>query len=107
MSYKNRNVAIQPLISFMVIVILGIIIAQYVVAVSFWKFPIILLSFILGGILAIMELKRISKPSVNYPRKKKLSIEEKKRNLAKYVAEVFDEDITFDEIESTEENQSN
>ncbi|MHA2248737.1 MAG: hypothetical protein ACXAD7_00175 [Candidatus Kariarchaeaceae archaeon] len=90
------NRGFQPVLSFVSITILGIILAQYVF--PSWKIQIILMSIILGGTVAAIELRSIVKSGrKTVPRKNKISDEEAKLKLAKYVAEVFDEDIPFDD----------
>lgn len=108
MKSSQNNSGIQPIVTFLSIVIVGIIIAQYVIPT--WKVLIILLSFVLGGFIAGIEFNRMIKSTKKSMKKESLtkeyvSEEEKQQRLAKYVANLFDEDIPFDQLQKNN-NQS-
>ena len=99
-SQHRQASAAQPVVTFIVIITLGIVIAVGVNNNENYRLPIILISFVLGFIIAALELRaivRISRESVEN-NDSKLSRDEQ---VARYVSDLFGEDIPFDE---TEEN---
>ena len=117
MSSINRDPSkINAGLTFMSIMIIGVIIAVYVVKDEKYRAPIIISFFILSVFLTGLELASIVRASNKIEnqegkkRKKKKrgkkAIEdderdnkEKEMKLARYVADLFDEEIPFDELE--------
>lgn len=95
---------IQPVISFISIVIVGLIIAIYIVEDENYRAPIILGSFVLGIIIVAFELRAM----VNYSEKLGKNKKTKKSYYAfeRKVADLFNEDIPFDELEEEREKNA-
>ena len=91
------NVGIQPVISFISFTIIGIALAVTVLQNSLWRVPVILLGMIIGGTLAYLDLKRMIKVSKGQSSQPVVSKENAKIKLAKHVAELFEENIPFEE----------
>ncbi len=122
--YQSNPTKINAGFTFLSVSVLGIIIAVYIVKNPVLTPYIIVLSIIVGGIIAGMELalvvrksnrenppltreERLAKKEKRKVDKNKVQMEldrEKELKMAKYVASIFDEDIPFDEIESNENN---
>lgn len=84
----------QPLLSFITIVILGIIIAVRINHNQSLIAPIILFSIIIGFTLTIFELRIIGRQSLkDTPSTSRMSNEERERRLAMMVSEAFKEDF--------------
>lgn len=103
-SSSRQNIAFQPIMTFVGFIALGVVIAVYINTNASYRLPIILLGFLSGFIIAGAELRAIVKHSQssnedNY----ELSREEK---VARYVADLFDEDILFDEISSHRDDKN-
>ncbi|NHJ32140.1 MAG: hypothetical protein FK732_04700 [Asgard group archaeon] len=106
MMKSSNNTGFQPIFTFVSIIILGIILAQYVLTA--WKVQIILLSIFLGGLIAALELRNIARSSrKKVKRKNKISDEEAKEKLARYVADIFDDDIPFKEENKKSKSERN
>ena len=94
-NYKSSE-GLTPIITFVSVLIIGVIIAVYVVDDESMRLPIILGSFFIGIFLAVLELRaiigknRIKEMSVN---KNKDGLEEREKRLAKAVADLFEEDF--------------
>ena len=94
-NYKSSE-GLTPIITFVSVLIIGVIIAVYVVDDESMRLPIILGCFFIGIFLAVLELRaiigknRIKEMSVN---KNKDAIEEREKRLAKAVADLFEEDF--------------
>ncbi|MCE7736823.1 MAG: hypothetical protein GPJ54_18210 [Candidatus Heimdallarchaeota archaeon] len=96
-SSPKQNIAFQPIMTFVGFVALGVVIAVYINTNANYRLPIILFGFLAGFIIAGAELRAIVRQSQNSsePNDKELSRDDK---MARYVADLFDEDISFDEI---------
>lgn len=119
MSSINRDPSkINAGLTFLSVIIIGVILAVYVVKDEQYRAPIIITFFLLAFFLTGLELVAIVKHSnkiaeqekkvkKNKKGKKKNKIEEelKQRELkmARYVAELFNEDIPFEELEDPTE----
>ena len=95
---------VTPLITFASMIILGVIISKFVITEQRYKLTIILFSFLAGLFVASMEMRAIigrrrREKSNSAP---KLSEKEHKQKLARYVADLFDEDIPFEEFDDTD-----
>ncbi len=97
MKPPTSSIGIQPIISFISFTIIGIVLAVTVFQNSPWKVPVILLGMVIGGTWAYFELKRMIKVSKGAVSQPVVSKEKAKINLAQHVAELFDEDIPFEE----------
>ncbi len=97
MKPPTSNIGIQPIISFISFTIIGIVIGVTLFQNSPWKVPVILLGMVIGGTWAYFELKRMIRVSKGQSSKSVISKEEAKTKLAKHVAELFDEEIPFEE----------
>jgi hypothetical protein len=88
----------QPIVTFIGFITLGIILAVYVNTNEGLRLPIILISFLLGLLIAAAEIRVMVKKTSEKTNQEdtKISREEK---VARYVAELFNEDIPFDEEE--------
>lgn len=100
----SRPSVFIPVLSFLSITIIGIIIIQYIVPDPQYKLPIILFSIVLAFIVAGIELRGIVRYKV--PKENVISDEEAEMNMARFVAEMFDEDIPFDEIEKEKQEKN-
>ena len=90
----------QPLLSFITIVILGIIIAVRINHNQSWVAPIILFSIIIGFTLTIFELRIIGRQSLQgTSTASTMSNEERERRLAMMVSEAFKEDFPSEKSE--------
>ena len=99
----GQNSQAQPVVTFIVIITFGIVLAVGINHNEDYRLPIILISFILGFAIAGLELRtliRISRESSS-TNESKLTRDEK---VARYVADLFEDDIPFDEIQN-EENE--
>lgn len=103
----SKSEGFQPVISLVSIIILGVIIAEYIVQNDTWTAPIIIFSFLLGLAIAVIELRLIIKKnrtrSTDKPDKKE-ELDTKER-LARFVADLFDEDIEFENEEIQNESE--
>ncbi|MDH5645499.1 MAG: hypothetical protein OEZ01_05800 [Candidatus Heimdallarchaeota archaeon] len=94
--------------SFLSIIIIGIVISQYLVKDESSELPIIIGSIVLALLVAIIELRvmvRSYKTAPTIVMSKPLTEEERKDRLARFVAELFKEDIPFEEVD--QQNKSN
>ena len=91
--------------TFVGFIALGVVIAVYINTNVSYRLPIILLGFFAGFIVAGAELRAIVRQSKNSNEstENELSRDEK---VARYVADLFDEDISFDEFQSTRDQDS-
>lgn len=98
-SSSKQNITFQPIMTFIGFITLGVVIGVYVNTNASYRGPIILLGFLAGFIIAGAELRAIVKQSQssNEDSDNGLSRDEK---VARYVVDLFDEDISFDEIQS-------
>ncbi|MHA2402513.1 MAG: hypothetical protein ACXADH_05925 [Candidatus Kariarchaeaceae archaeon] len=97
MKPPSSNITIQPIISFVSFTIIGIVLAITIFQNSPWKVPVIFLGLVIGGIWAYFDLKRMIRVSKGQPLHPVISKEKRKLKLAKQVAELFDDDIPFEE----------
>ncbi len=97
----RQSAPVQPVVTFIVIITFGIILAVGVNKNENYKLPIILVTFLIGFLIASLEFRTLIRTSrqTSDSDESKLSRDEK---VARYVAEMFNEDIPFDEIQ--EEN---
>jgi hypothetical protein len=102
-----KAAGLQPVVSLVSIIVLGVVIARYIVEDESLRLPIILFSFFLGIVVAALELRvivRQSKELEQIEREQNIPEEEVKKRLARFVADLFDEDIPFDELDEKEKN---
>ena len=105
-SHPKQTSPAQPVVTFIVIITLGIVLAVGVNNNENYRLPIILISFVLGFIIAALELRaivRISRESVENS-DSKLSRDEQ---VARYISDLFEEDIPFDELEENSDQKNN
>ncbi|MHA2031355.1 MAG: hypothetical protein ACW99A_01140 [Candidatus Kariarchaeaceae archaeon] len=97
-SATKQTMTMQPIVTFIGFITLGIILAVYVNTNEGLRLPIILISFLLGLLIAAAEIRVMVKKTSEKTNQEdtKISREEK---VARYVAELFNEDIPFDEEE--------
>ena len=100
----SRPSVFIPVLTFLSITIIGIIIIQYIVPDPQYKLPIILFSIVLAFIVSGIELRGIVRYKV--PKENIISDEDAEMNMARFVAEMFDEDIPFDEIERERQSKN-
>ncbi len=100
----SRPSVFIPILTFLSITIIGIIVIQYIVPDTQYRLPIILFSIVLAFIVAGIELRGIVRYKV--PKEKIVSDEEAEMKMARFVAEMFDEDIPFDEIEKERQSEN-
>ncbi|MDH5402365.1 MAG: hypothetical protein OEY49_07735 [Candidatus Heimdallarchaeota archaeon] len=109
MSVQTSKIGIlNPIMSFLSIIIIGIVISQYLVKDESSELPIIIGSIVLALLVAIIELRvmvRSYKTAPTIVMSKPLTEEERKDRLARFVAELFKEDIPFEEVD--QQNKSN
>ena len=100
----SRPSVFIPVLTFLSITIVGIIIIQYIIPDTEYRLPIILFSIVLAFIVAGIELRGIVRYKV--PKENTVSEEEAEMQMARFVAEIFDEDIPFDEIEREKQSEN-
>lgn len=101
---NSRPSVFVPILTFLSITIIGIIVIQYIVPDTQYRLPIILFSIVLAFIVSGIELRGIVRYKV--PKSNIISDEEAEMNMARFVAEMFDEDIPFDEIERERQSKN-
>lgn len=92
---------LQPVLTFVTMIILGVVVARFLVQDECLRAPIIIFSFVMGMIIAAFELRIIINRNRMATSDPPLSMKEEdvKKRMARFVAELFDEDIPFDELE--------
>lgn len=92
----KQSTSFQPVVTFVGFIALGVIIAVYINTNPSYRLPIILAGFLVGFTIAGAELRSIVNKSKNVEEtdQDNLSRDDK---VARYVAELFDEDIPFDD----------
>ena len=106
----NRMESLTPITSFIAVLVFGIVLAVYIVPDESMRLPIILLSFFAGILIAAMEMRVIVRRSRTLEMigtKSKLQDEEVKQKLARFVADLFDEDIPFDDDDDKSDFEPN
>ena len=104
-THPKQTSPAQPVVTFIVIITIGIVIAVGVNNNETYRLPIILISFALGFLIAALELRaivRISRESVENTASK-LSRDEQ---VARYVSDLFEEDIPFEELEEKNDQKN-
>lgn len=98
----RQNGSAQPVVTFIVIITLGIILAVGVNKNENYRLPIILISFFLGFFIAGLELRTMIRLSREFSTTNdhELTRDEK---VARYVADLFEDDISFNEQQNEEE----
>lgn len=105
----SRADAIAPIITFISVIVLGIIISEFILTKDAYQLPIILFSFFAGLLIGALELRAVigrKRIEASQTTRTRLTNEEAKNKLARYVADLFDEDIPFDEIENKDKELS-
>ena len=105
----SRADGIGPIVTFVSMIVLGIVISVYIVKNDSLQLPIILFFFFLGILLAALEMratlgrKRRQNSGISQV---KVSDKEAKDRLARYVADLFEEDIPFDDLDEDEQKNT-
>ncbi|MCY3411484.1 MAG: hypothetical protein INQ03_07635 [Candidatus Heimdallarchaeota archaeon] len=116
-TFKRDPSAVNAGLTFLSFAIIGIIVAVYIVKDEKYRAPIIIGFFLLGAVITGMELAALVKksnqmPSLSKEDKKKLKEKradkdrlerERELRMARYVAEVFNENIPEEEFEEKED----
>ena len=105
---NSRTNFINPIVTFTTIIVFGVVVALFVVKNDALIAPIIILSFIVGGVVTGFEIRRMVKKSI-VPIKEKSDEKEmdQKEKLARYVSDLFEEDIPFDKDENDQDLNDN
>ena len=100
---RSGNTGVSPLlpvITFLSIVIVGLVITLKIYTNPEYRLSIILFSILIAFFVSGYELRTLAKMKVR--KETKLSDKDKELELAKFVADLFDEDIPFEEIDKRE-----
>lgn len=105
-SSPRQSAPIQPVVTFIVIITFGIILAVGINNNENYRLPIILASFLIGFLIAALELRTLVRTSrqITDNDESKLTRDQK---VARYVAEMFNEDIPFDEFQDANDQKDN
>jgi len=99
--------AVTPFVTFISMIVLGVVIAEYIVTNKALEVPIILFFFFAGVLVTYFEMRAIihrRKLQSAYIKNTSLSDDEVEDRLARFVADLFDEDIPFEESSEDENN---
>ncbi len=88
-----------PVLTLITFIILGIIYSKFILSDKSYTLWVIIISFIIGMFLSAIELRFILKLKSRSNVTNQLSDKEIEWRMAKYVANLFDEDIPFDKLE--------
>jgi len=97
---NSQSDFINPIVTFTSIIVFGVVIALFVVNDDSFIGPIIILSFVIGGIVTAFEIRvLIRRRKFEKTEKSDEKRMDKKEKLARFVSDLFEDDIPFDEPE--------
>jgi len=105
----SKTDGLSPIVTFVSMIVIGVVIAVYVNQNPSLRGIIIIFFFIIGLIVAALELRAIigrKRTQQKYATKSPAVNLDAKDRLARYVADLFEEDIPFDELSAEEAEMS-